>query len=329
MSCSRLGGAGAVVVSRGLEDLLAVALVAALTPLVVALLPGPRIPQVVVFLFGGVLIGPHGFGLAETSNIQLLANIGLGFLFLLAGYELDPRLLRQRPGQLAVGGWMISAVIAIGVTGALDAVGYIRDDVPVALALTTTALGTLLPILRANDMLAGQFGRYVESAGAVGELFPILIIAVFLTGRGNLVALASVALVGILALGLAALPRVVSSRTIRRIIREGRGPATGQTMLRWSAVLLFALLALAAKFGLDIVLGAALAGVVLRVWTQKIEVDTTGLGAEVRRGWLRDLHPDLLHLLRDVARLEDPGPGSGPPDPVLPAAAGRPRAAVT
>jgi Kef-type K+ transport system membrane component KefB len=265
-----------VAVSRGLEDLVAVALVAALTPLVVALLPGPRIPQVVIFLFGGVLIGPHGLGVAESSNIQLLSNIGLGFLFLLAGYELHPRLLRQRPGQLAVAGWMISALIAIGVTGALDAVGYIRDYVPVALALTTTALGTLLPILRANDMLGGQFGRHVQSAGAVGEIFPILIIAVFLTGRGNLVALASVAFVGVLALGLSALPRVVSSRTIRRIIREGQD-ATGQTMLRWSAVLLFALLALAAKFGLDIVLGAALAGVVLRVWTQKIEVDTTGL----------------------------------------------------
>ncbi len=76
--------------NRGLEDLLAVALVAALTPLVVATVPGPRIPQVVIFLFGGVLIGPHVLGFAETSNIQLLANIGLGFLFLLAGYELDP-----------------------------------------------------------------------------------------------------------------------------------------------------------------------------------------------------------------------------------------------
>jgi Kef-type K+ transport system membrane component KefB len=80
--------------TRGLEDLVAVALVAALAPLVVAMLPGPRIPQVVVFLFGGVLIGPHVLGLAETSNLQLLSNIGLGFLFLLAGYELDPLLLR-------------------------------------------------------------------------------------------------------------------------------------------------------------------------------------------------------------------------------------------
>ena len=63
---------------------MAVALVAALAPLVVAALPGPRIPQVVIFLLGGVVIGPHVLGLAETSNIQLLANIGLGFLFLLA-----------------------------------------------------------------------------------------------------------------------------------------------------------------------------------------------------------------------------------------------------
>ena len=44
-------------------------------------------------LLRGVLIGPHVLGVAETSNIQLLANIGLGFLFLLTGYELDPGLL--------------------------------------------------------------------------------------------------------------------------------------------------------------------------------------------------------------------------------------------
>ena len=105
--------------SQGLTDLVAVALVAALAPLVVAALPGPRIPQVVILLLGGVLIGPHVLGVAETSDIKLLANIGLGFLFLLAGYELDPQLLRQRPGELAIVGWMISAAIAVGVAAGL------------------------------------------------------------------------------------------------------------------------------------------------------------------------------------------------------------------
>ena len=262
--------------NQGLVDLVAVALVAALAPFVVAALPGPRIPQVVVFLLGGLLIGPHVLGLAETSNIQLLANIGLGFLFLLAGYELDPALLRQQPGKLAAGGWLISAGLAVAVAAGLTAAGYIRDYVPVGLALTTTALGTLLPILRDNDMLAGEFGRNVFAAGAVGELFPILIIAVFLTQRGHFVALASVALVGALAVALSGVPWLARSSAVQRIIREGQD-ATGQTVLRWAVVLLFLLLAIASRFGLDVVLGALLAGIVLRAWTRRFNMDTAGL----------------------------------------------------
>jgi Kef-type K+ transport system membrane component KefB len=262
--------------NQGLVDLVTVALVAALAPLVVAALPGPRVPQVVIFLLGGVLIGPHVLGLAETSGIQLLANIGLGFLFLLAGYELDPSLLRQRPGKLAIAGWLISATAAVGVAAGLTAAGYIRDYVPVGLALTTTALGTLLPILRDNDMLGGQFGRYVYAAGAVGELFPILIIAIFLTRRGHFIALASVALVGVLALVLTAVPWLARSTAVQRIIREGQD-ATGQVTLRWAVVLLFVLLAAASRFGLDVVLGAVLAGMVLRAWTRRLNIDTAGL----------------------------------------------------
>jgi Kef-type K+ transport system membrane component KefB len=262
--------------SQGLNDLVAVALVAALAPLLVAVLPGPRIPQVVILLLGGVLIGPHVLGVAETSGITLLANIGLGFLFLLAGYELDPRLLRQRPGELAIIGWLISAVVAMGVVVGLGTAGYIKDYIPVGLALTTTALGTLLPILRDNDMLGGQFGRYIFAAGAVGELFPILIIAVFLTRRGHFIALASVALVGVLAIALSAVPWLARSGKVQRVIREGQD-ATGQTTLRWAVVLLFALLAFASRFGLDVVLGAMLAGMVLRAWTRRFKMDTTSL----------------------------------------------------
>ncbi len=264
--------------NRGLEDLVAVALVAALTPLVAAILPGRRVPQVVIFIAGGVLIGPHGLGVAETSDIRLLSNIGLGFLFLLAGDELDPVLFRQRPGRLALIGWVMSAVIAVGVAGGLTAAGYVKDYVPVGLALTTTALGTLLPILRDNKMLGGEFGRYVFAAGAVGELLPILVIAVFLTQRGQFVALASVAVVGLLALALSALPWLTRTRTstVQRLIRE-KEDATGQITLRWAVVLLFVMLAIASRFGLDVVLGAMLAGIVLRTWTRRVSMDITGL----------------------------------------------------
>ena len=65
--------------THGLETLLAVTLVAALAPMIVAALPGPRVPQVVVLILAGILIGPHALGLADTASIKLLANVGLGF----------------------------------------------------------------------------------------------------------------------------------------------------------------------------------------------------------------------------------------------------------
>jgi Kef-type K+ transport system membrane component KefB len=250
--------------------------VAALTPLLVAALPGPRIPQVVFFLVGGVVIGPHALGVADTASVQLVANVGLGFLFLLAGYELEPALLRQRPGRLAIAGWLTSVALSLAAVAGLAASGFVRDYVPIALALTTTALGTLLPILHDNGMLGGDFGRYVFAAGAVGELFPIVAIAVFLSQGSHFAALLSVAGVGLLAVALGTVPWIVRSERLRTIIREGQN-ATGQVMLRWSVVLLFLLLVIAARFGQDVVLGAMLAGIVLRTWTRRMGIDVGGL----------------------------------------------------
>ncbi len=209
--------------NRGLEDLVAVALVRGACAAGVGA-PGRawRHSAGCHFPAQQFLIRPHVLGLAEATNIQLLANIKPGFLFLLAGCELDPSPLRHGQ-QPAVIGWLISAVLAVGVVAGLAAAGYLKDYVPVGLALTTTALGVLLPILRDNDMLIGRFGSYIESAGTVGELFPILIIAVFLTQRGHFVALASVALVGVLALALSAAPRLTRSRTAERAGLGGPG----------------------------------------------------------------------------------------------------------
>jgi Kef-type K+ transport system membrane component KefB len=261
---------------QGLQTLLVVTLVAALTPLVLSALPGPGLPQVVVFILAGILIGPQGLGLATTSAIKLLADVGLGFLFLLAGYELDLRLLRAQAGRLAIIGWVASAVISVGTVAVLGSIGFIHAFVPVGLALTTTALGTLLPILHDNDMLHGRFGRYVLAAGAVGELFPIVAISVFLTGRGEFVAIASILAVGVLAIVLAVLPHLLGDDRLRAFVRQGR-KTTSQTTLRWSIVLLLGLLVAAKRFGLDVVLGAMLAGIVLRSWTHRVDIDITPL----------------------------------------------------
>jgi Kef-type K+ transport system membrane component KefB len=251
--------------ARGLDTLLLTAVVAALAPVLVALLPGPRIPQVVVLLAGGVLIGPEGLGWADRAEIDLLANVGLGFLFLLAGYELELHLFRERPGRLAMAGWLITAVLAAGLVGVMAAAGLVRAFVPVALGLTTTSLGTLLPILRDNDMLGGRFGRYLLAAGAVGELFPIVAIALFLGANNKFVALGSLVSVALLAVVLSFAPRLVRGNRLEQILREGEG-STAQTTVRWTVLLLLLLLVIAEDFGLDVVLGAFLAGIVLRRW---------------------------------------------------------------
>jgi Kef-type K+ transport system membrane component KefB len=258
--------------ARSLETLLAVTVVAALAPMIVAALPGPPIPQVVVLILAGILIGPHVLGLADNASIKLLANIGLGFLFLLAGYELDPKLFRERSGRLAMIGWAISALLAVVAVGILAHVHLVHDFVPIGLALTTTALGTLLPILSDNEMLGGKFGRYVLAAGAVGELFPIIAISLFLTKRNQFVALGSLLAVGAAALLLTAAPRVLGRQRLKVLVQQGQ-KATAQTTLRWSIVLLILLLLAAERFGDDVVLGAMLAGMVLRSWTRKVEMD--------------------------------------------------------
>jgi len=262
--------------AHGLETLLAVALVAALAPIIVTAVPALRIPQVVVLIVAGILIGPHGLGLADTPGIKLLSNVGLGFLFLLAGYDFDPALLRQHAGRLAIAGWAMSCVIAVAAVASLGATGFVRDFVPIGLALTTTALGIVAPILRDNAMVSGQFGRYVMAAGAVGELFPIIAISLFLSRRGEFVAIASILAVCLAAILLSVLPRIIGDARLRALIRQGRR-ATAQTTLRWSIVLLLLLLVAAGRFGLDVVLGAMLAGMVLRTWTRRMGVDDAPL----------------------------------------------------
>ena len=266
-----------------LVSLLAVVVVAALAPVVVALLPGPRMPQIVLLILGGIMIGPQGFGLSDPAALTLIANIGLGLVFLLAGYELDPAVFRERAGRLALTGWVITAVFAAGLVGVLAAVGFVHAFVPVALGLTTTALGTLLPILREHNLLAGRLGRYILAAGAVGELLPIIGIALFLGAQSQFVAILSLASVGVLALVLSFVPRLGRGTRIERIMKEGEH-ATSQTTLRFSIVLLLFVLAVAARFGLDVVLGAFLAGMVLRRWapgdTHALEekLDAVGYG---------------------------------------------------
>jgi Kef-type K+ transport system membrane component KefB len=249
-----------------IDALVSVAAVALLAPVVVGLLPRLPVPQVVLLLAGGIVIGPDALGLSSPGQVQVLADVGLGFVFLLAGYEVDLRLFRQDAGRRAMVAWFVSLGLALGVVGLLEAAGLVRAFVPVALGLTTTALGTLLPILRERGMLRGRFGGYLLAAGGVGELFPVLAIALFLGTQSRFTALVSLAAVGALAVLLALARRAVrEGGRLAGVVLRGQDE-TAQITLRGTILLLIGLIALTDQFHLDSVLGAFLAGVVLRRW---------------------------------------------------------------
>ncbi len=251
--------------STTIDTLLVIAAVAAATPLLVALLPWLRVPQVVLLIAGGIVIGPEALGFGSPGSVQVLSDLGLGFVFLLAGYEVEVALFASSPGRRAMSAWFIAAAVSGGVVAALDAAGIVRSYVPVAIALTTTALGTLLPILREHDMLRGRFGHHLVAAGAVGELFPVLAIALFLGIVNRFVALLSLASVGAIAVALGASRRVLGRGRLLEIVRKSQHE-TNQAILRCTVLLLMVLLAATNEFHLDAVLGAFLAGMVLRRW---------------------------------------------------------------
>ena len=142
------------------------------------------VPEVVIQILLGIVLGPYVLNLAHPNTIvTALSDFGLTYLMFLAGTELDLSTMRQGHLGRAAGSWGASLVLALGVGVFLHATGLVLDSVVVALCLTTTALGTLLPILHDAGVLRTPVGPSILSVGAIGEFGPIVAVAVLLTNR--------------------------------------------------------------------------------------------------------------------------------------------------
>jgi len=230
------------------------------------LVPRKLVPEVVLLLVLGVLIGPNVLGWAvTTAPIDLLRELGLGMLFLLAGYEIELDELAGAGGRRAWWTWFACLLTALVVVWLLGLSGAIHAEVAVAIAATSTALGTLLPILKDSGMLGTAVGGTVMHHGAFGELGPIVAMAILLGASGP-----GRSLIVLLLFGLAAVAVSVFAVQLRRegskllaVIRAG-AETTGQTVVRLTMLLLVTLGVLAVIVHLDVVLGAFAAGMVLR-----------------------------------------------------------------
>jgi Kef-type K+ transport system membrane component KefB len=251
------------------HPLLFIALVAVLAPLFNELSLRLRIPGVVLEIVGGILIGPQVLGLVRPEGAVVeLARVGLCFLFLLAGMEINLSRLRGPPLGLASCGWVVSLALALGAAYLLQALGLALPPLLVALALTTTALGTLLPILRDAGELSREFGVLTIAAGAMGEFGPLLLLSLLPLEDHTTVRRAEVmagfVLIAVVA-GLVAL-LVYRGRFLEMLSRHFH--KTSQLPVRFALLLVAVLSVVAVELGLEVLLGAFAAGIIIGVVTR-------------------------------------------------------------
>jgi Kef-type K+ transport system membrane component KefB len=222
------------------------------------------LPTVVVEIVLGILIGQQVLAIAKVDPyIEFLANIGLVFLFFFAGLEVVEKRVPRRAVVRGAEGWAISLAIALVVGSALAVGGLDAEGWLLGVALATTALGTLVPILSDARILPTQLGVATLGQGVAGEFWPIVVISIFLTGVYG--ALAEVLLLvgfGSIVLLVAAVALRARPPRVLRVLQE-TVHTTGQAAVRLSVFLLAALVLLANDVGFDFVLGAFAAGLVV------------------------------------------------------------------
>src|SRR3954465_5848475 len=261
-------------VAAGVDETSALVMViaaAVAAMIVLAVSPRVALPVVVLELLLGILIGPQGLDFAQVDpTTDFLGSLGLGMLFFFAGYEIDFDRIKGRPLELAALGWGLSLVLAYGIGGALAAAGIILSYLYTGSAMATTAIGTLIPILSDAGEMRTKFGTYLLGAGAVGEFGPILLVTLILSTGHPL----HEALILVLFILLAAFTGILAVRSAWRgwSLVERTFETSSQLAVRLAVVLVFALVALAAQLGLDLLLGGFVAGMITRIALRGREV---------------------------------------------------------
>ncbi|NUR43483.1 MAG: cation:proton antiporter [Streptomyces sp.] len=220
------------------------------------------VPLVIFEILLGILAGPDVLGWAGDGQvIDTLSDLGLAMLIFLAGYEIEFDKVRGDTLKRALWAWLTALVVGLVLACALTG---LSKGVYIGTALTSTALGTVLPVLRDAGDLHSRFGSVLTAFGAVGEFGPIIAIALLLSGRApgrSTAVLAAFALLTAAAVWWAMRPRPPwFPRVIAKTLHS-----SGQFAVRLVVLLLAVMLGISQALGLDTLLGAFAAGMLTRL----------------------------------------------------------------
>lgn len=249
-------------------SLVVVAAIAVLAPLLVGLFPRIRIPAVVLEIAAGIAVGPHGFGLVKTVDvpIQILALMGLAFLLFLAGLEIDIDRLRGRVLRLAALGFAVTLVLGLAAGAVFKAAGTVRSPLFLAIALSATSLGLVVPVLKDAGKATTDLGQLTIAASSIADFGAVILLTLFFsgersTGTGSKLILLGGFVLLVLAAGFALSELNRSMRFGQVLVRLQ--DTTAEIRVRIAVLLLVGFVALAERLGLETILGAFIAGALL------------------------------------------------------------------
>jgi len=246
-------------------NLLVVAAVAVLAPLVVGYFPRLRIPAVVLEIIGGIIIGPSVLGWVHIDlPVQILALFGLAFLLFLAGLEIDVHRLRGRLLRYALLGYLVSLVLGYGAGASFTAAGWVSQPLLLAIALSATSLGLVVPVLKDAGQVDSDVGQSALAAASIADFAAIVLLSLFFSSGGSTGSKVVVlgAFAGLVVVtGLAVSGAARSMRLGQVLLRLQ--DTTAEIRVRFAVLLLVAFTALAERFGLESILGAFLAGAIV------------------------------------------------------------------
>lgn len=247
-------------------NLVLVAATAFLAPFLLGLFPAVRLPAVVLELVAGIAIGPAVLGWVEIDEpVAVLSTIGLAFLLFLAGLEIEFQKLRGRPLRQASLGYVLSFAIAVVLALLLDAAGIVDTPLLVAIVLTATSLGVVVPVLKDAGEISSPFGQLIVAAASIADFAAIFLLSLFFSREATGVG-AKLFLIGGFALTVVAIFVFVAGaeRSMRLTEVLARlQDTTAQIRVRGAFLLLVGFAAVATHLGLEAILGAFAAGAVL------------------------------------------------------------------
>ena len=191
--------------------------------------------------------------------------IGLAFLLFTVGLELDVRTLRGAALRLSAVGYAVSLALGAGVGFLTTAAGWVSSPSLVAVALSATSLGLVVPVLKDSGHTDSATARLTVAAATLADVAAILLLTLLFseeaTSLGARVVLL-ITFVGVVAVTGAALLATARWSALTGLVRRLQD-TTAEIRVRGAVVLLLGFVVLAQRFGLEAILGALLAGVVV------------------------------------------------------------------